>query len=273
MAFSSDTSLRLAGWWVQNRGKFREWRTVLFLGAVFVLLVLDGISVGLLAIGDRPLSVALGLRAGRLAEAVAAETPQPLTVTAPALLPGSANRVDLLAWIHNPNPTWLAKTVAVHFTVAGTAAPALSTFVLPDGDRLLLENGVSLPAGAVQVIVDDVEWQRIGAHDPSLGSAPFLVQSAVLTPTTLSSGTPGTTATVKLKNQSVYGYRQLDVTVSVERSGVALAAGRTSAVNVRSGSAITLTVTWAQSFPADAKVRVDPVANPFNADNRLSPGA
>lgn len=247
---------------------------VVFLAAVFLLLVFDAVQVALLVGTDRTVSAAVAERAERLAVVAVADRPAALSVTGAAAVPAGVGRYDLTARLTNANEGWLADAVSVHFRVGGESSPTFSTFVLPtgsnnQGDRLLFVPTVALKAASpIELIVDAVAWKRIAARD-LLTVPPMAVTKAELIPTTLSGGGVGTTAALTLKNQSDFGYRTVTVTVAVERAGTALALARTSAVNFRSGTTTTVNVTWNQRFPPDASLRVDPAVNPFDPTNRL----
>lgn len=247
---------------------------VLLLGFVFLLLVFDAVQVAVLIGTDRPISAAVAERASLLAVVAAADRPEPLGVAGAIGIAVGAGQYDLTARLSNPNEGWLAGTVTAHFRVGSESSPPLSTFVLSHGDqglgeRLLLLPRVKLSAPAdVELVVDTVDWKRVSVRD-RLSGPPLVVTTATLASTTLSGGAPGSTATIGLKNQSDYGYRTVSVTVAVERGGAALALARVSAINVKSGSTVTVNPAWAQRFPPDATLRVDAAVNPFDLTNRL----
>lgn len=276
MAFVSDSQLRLASWWAENRRKFLELRTVLFLAAVFLLLVTIAVQTAFLAATDRSLSEALAKRAERLTEIVRAAQPASLTTHGVGAVSAGPGFADLAGRITNPNRGWLVKTVTAHFTLGGSKSPSISTFVLPatadsPAERLVVLPRVSGTAtGTPTLVVDSVAWQRVADRDLAvLGGEPVRVVSATLTPTTVSGSGAGTVADITLTNPSIYGYRQADVAVAVHRGGTLLGVGRVTVRNLSTGQKTPVRVAWAAAFPADATLTVDPAVNPFDSANRL----
>ncbi len=249
---------------------------VLFLAVVFLLLTVDAVQVALLAGTDTSVSAAIAQRVDRIAQAAVADQPVAPEVVSTAAVPAGPGIYDLGGRIANRNTGWLGEAMTVHFQTSLGDTPAQTTFLLPANasgpvERLILLPHVAQPSfDAPQLIVDSVSWRRVSARDLEvLGGSPVIVTSTKLVPTTLENGAAATRAEIELKNPSVYGYRQVDVALSVERAGTVLAIRRTSTENLKSGGTATVVAVWDSRFPNDATLRVDPAVNPFDPAVRL----
>ncbi|MBI3114980.1 MAG: hypothetical protein HYZ09_00605 [Candidatus Kerfeldbacteria bacterium] len=277
MAGRSDLGLRLNYWYLNHRDQLLKWWVVSFI-ILDVLLLTAWAVTFLVARKDgsavlRQLTARVGTP---LFEADArAALAHPLTVETPVAVSAGSGTVDLLVEFVNENEGYVAESVRYRFRYGSTELPERETFLRPDSRRFVFESNVpTQPAGtSVELLRGTIQWRR--PTDPELLSqVGFRTVSLNLDRSATTSTTPPQPAprvTATMTNDSVFSFRQVEVSVAVLNQGQPVAADRLLVNDWESFADRQLSTQWIRTIPSSAEVVAIPQVNPLDRANRYQP--
>lgn len=148
---------------------------------------------------------------------------QPLQVISSQVLPSGQNKYAAMAQVINPNGRFLI-FFDYYFVVGGQNTPVQKTFLLPGESRPLSYLGVE-NAGGADLILENITWQRISAHDVvntkdwQAYRLNFAVSDFVFLKSLAQEGNNADAVQFKLTNNSPYSYVNPDFYVVLSSSG------------------------------------------------------
>lgn len=258
-------SLRLGYWVAVHRDQLRTWWAISIITIDVLLLVYFVVAftrysfttvrtVALVGELTTPL-VSPSLRT--------ALAPRDLAVGTAVALEQGSGRYDLAVPVTNPNQPWLAAEVRYRFSY-GQSTREEKTVVWPGSESYLVQRNVALPAPPAgttpRVEVSGVHWQRLDTPQ-RFAEVTFPVSDVTLRPVATVAGRPATRLTAIVRNNSVYSFRSVRLTVVLRQGSAIVAVGEALLESFVSLEERPLEVTWLASLPLNAEAAFYPVLN------------
>ncbi len=272
----SRNELQFASWWVRNRLMLRRWGygslialCVIFWGyAVWGMVDAYVISFPRESRIMRQIAINQQLLAG-----LESDRPQNVDTSEVSVFNSTANRLDMMVEVTNPNPQWWME-FNYRFNVSGEDTPLRTGYVLPSGKQLITELGFKPGAKGSRTAtfaVDNIRWHRI---DPNLVGDDYKkffesrlqVQATNITYDTdivFDAKRVGQTS-FTLVNNGAYGYWNLDVVVRLYRGSSVSAVSVYKVDHFSPGESRDIKLIWPDNLTGVSKTEIIPQVNILN---------
>jgi len=189
--------------------------------------------------------------------------PQSLIITDSAAFNRESGKFDLFARLTNPNHYWGAAVVTYQFVVGGANIPPQTTSLLPGQEKFISQSNVAINSSVVTdtvLKIINIQWQGIKIKVPE---AKFDFKDAQYLPVEFSetSDSAGNFSrlTVTAANRSIYGFKNVKITVLLKSSGQNVGLGTQNYSNFLAGEEKNLEFSWPRKFPINVQpeFRVD----------------
>jgi len=279
----SQGELQLASWWVRHRLELRRFGfgflitiCVLFWGFAIAGLV-DAYVISYPRESRITRQIAINQQ---LLSNLEGDRPRDVSVTEVSVFNSTADRLDFMVEITNPNDQWWAE-FNYRFNVSGEETPLRTGYVIPSGMNILTELGYTPKTRGsrnASLIVDNIKWHRI---DPTLTNGDYpgfyknrfqLSAKNLKYDTTINyNGRRVGQSSFDLVNESSYGFWDVSLLIRLYRGSSIAAIQTIHAERLKPGELRSLQVTWPDSLTGVSKSEVIPQVNIVNRASYLDP--
>lgn len=272
----TQNQLEAASFWVTHKLLLRRigYGALIGAGAVLWLYVfyvlIDAFVISYPRESRIPRTIAQTLIPAGVKDAVA---PKDLTLTEPLVLPTTDNRINLLSSAENTNDSWVA-TMTSHYLVGGVPTEPQTSVFLPGAARWIGEFGYTpsstASGSAASLVIDSIAWNRIRPDTVDHDYASFYAKRMGLVANDISflpeqraaTGTASHAEThFTLANPTGFGFWSVELVVTLEANGRAVAATRITIDNVKPGEQRPISIVWPEQLAGVTKTTVIPFVN------------
>ncbi|MFA5129694.1 MAG: hypothetical protein WC477_02095 [Patescibacteria group bacterium] len=269
----TEGELQFSSFWVRNR-------TVIHRSIIFILLAMAAGAWGYTLWGILDAYAISYPKESRMSQEIVQNAfvaqqfeknrPQSIATQSTLVFQGTANRLDMITPIQNPNDQWMA-TFTYRYNISGEQTPEHSGFILPHQSLYLGEFGYEpKTAGGLAAVltVNNIVWKRI---DPSAVGGDyaawmkdhdaFVIDNVQTKNESQTGGQNVTRTSFTFKNPTAYGYWTVGVTILLERAGDTIAATYIVLNNVQPGETRDVNVDWYERLPLVTDTQIVPVVN------------
>jgi len=268
-----DLQLSIGYWLVSHKATLRKWWAISLLSFIGLSFLGGAVFTIIFYSQSGTVDRQLASRAQAIGQwtAAALQTPKDVRVSTATVIARDNRHVDLVATVTNPNASWGATTLKVHFSVDGKPTSTQTLFVNPSDERPVIQPNVRVTdsqSAQAELVVESTAWTKTNAS--SLPAANFATDSLTLTPTTVSvNGQSVATVTVRagLTNRSVYNFRRVVVPIELFNGSTIVAVDQISTDAWPTLTSKTITTTWSYPVSGELTARLFPQVSRFDQDN------
>lgn len=206
----------------------------------------------------------------------AQKQPEEIVVIDSAILSSGAGKSDVFAHIRNPNNYWSASAITYQFVVSGQNISAKTTTLMPGEEKFIVEQDLGMSStGAISSDVGfkiiDIKWKGIKQNLPEINVVfedieyPIVEFSEEATDTSSTYGRVSATAI----NKSIYGFKDVDVTVLLKSQNLPNAIAITHLRNFLAGESREIEFTWSRKLPFGAETKFITTTDLLDEDNLI----
>ncbi len=265
--------LKLATFWVRNRIRVRQigYGVLIAISLMVWAYVLWTLADTYLISYPRESRIVrdIALNQQRLAS-LENDRPQDASFSGVSVYQTTADRLDFVVEITNPNPMWWAE-FNYKFNVSGEETPLRTGYILPHGTQILTELGYTPKTpgvGNASLVVENVRWRRVdpmvvGSRYDDFAQTRFAfeVKDIAYTSDLVIGTRPVGQSSFTLVNGSAYGFWSVDLIVRLFRGPSIVAVNRITVTNIQPGEKRPVTLVWLENLPGITKTEVIPQVN------------
>lgn len=269
---SGDLSLAIGYWIVSHKATLKRWWAISFMVIIFMSFFWLVTSISVFAsqssrVEHRLITSADALRIyhpDRLG------IPKPIQLGKAVGVNREVDRIDMTAQLTNPNQNWSARAVRYHFTIDGRPTPTNSVLLNPgEGRDLIALNQPGRSSSSVAVVLEQVDWAR-GEVDRIQNI--FSVQDVSWEPSHITRAgqtIESLTLKAKLRNQSVYNFFSVTVSIVLLAGNQIVAVDELSLDRWSSRTDKPITISWPYRISGVTQARIMATTDLSNRTNRF----
>ncbi|MBU0597545.1 hypothetical protein KKF61_00945 [Patescibacteria group bacterium] len=274
MVDTSNIWLKTSYFLLSNKDYFKKWWaiTLIALDVFVIIFTFTNLIVYLVSIPrESKLMVAMAQNQVEYSAIRLKNIPINLEIVEAKALPGSNNKLNLIALVQNNNGLWMAEKVQYKYTISGQETDSYSTFILPNEGKYLTAFNVGLGEYSssldMSMVIEDVDWKRI--DDPSrLEAIDFLIENPRYTTTTATGAEVFHQVTASITNDSYLGFWETEFAVILYDAAENIVGIEYTHFNpFKRNTTESLLVQWERVGGYVSKAEIKPYVNVFDSDN------
>jgi len=272
-----DLYLRIIYWFVSNKKEFKKWWIIAITVVDLLVLIYVAFSIFLYSLESPKYNkIIASLSHNFISTQFKTESqPKEIIKEEAVAIPIAQDEYDLVVKIKNSNEDWGLKNFKYRFVLDEVEQAENTSFILPDQEKYLFQQGVSYSRSdkkSIQKIVlklYDLEWQRISdktvINNLSFEASDIKLTSSVLTNT----NQPGSAShmTAKVRNKSIYGFWEVGVPVTLIFNNKVVGINYTVLRQLESFEERPIDFSWFYGIPENSEVLIQPEVNIFDSQN------
>lgn len=270
----SDREIRISKWWLEHKLqiiKIGKISLIAITALIWVFFIIQVVIYFMHYEQNRKILADLGQQNISGNQTI---KPTALKTNTVYVFEESTGNYDFLAQVENTNTKYTALSFTYHFELNGKSTPRQTSWLLPGEKKYLasLAFSTDIPTlSAGKLVIDDVTWQRLD----DLADLPvtnFVIQDLKFSNISLSQGANvGSEITGRIFNESIYGFKEVRVTVVLFNNDTPVAVGSTLLNNFTTEEIKPLQFTWTSKFPFSATPQAFVEVDVLNYENLILP--